>query len=82
MTSLMSSSTHYAVTHQQFQTIDILLEADKPALAEAIWKQLPLAVHNTVLPQNVLYVVDCGALLHRIPRNSGETCEGISSHYV
>ena len=26
-----------------FQTIDILLEADKPALAEAIWKQLPLS---------------------------------------
>jgi len=65
-----------------FQTIDILLEADKPALAEAIWKQLPLAVRNTVLPQNVQYVLDGGALLHRIPWNSGETYEGICSHYV
>ena len=65
-----------------FQTTDILLEADKPALAEAIWKQLPLAVRNTVLPQNVLYVLDDGALLHRIPWNSGETYEGISSHYI
>jgi len=61
-----------------FQTTDILLETDKPALAEAIWKQLPLAVHNTVLPQNVQYVLDGGALLHRIPWNSGETYEGIS----
>ena len=65
-----------------FQTIDILLEADKPALAEAIWKQLPLAVRNTVLPQNVQYVLDGGALLHRIPWNSGETYEGICSRYV
>jgi len=65
-----------------FQTSYILLEADKPALAEAIWKQLPLAVRNTVLPQNVQYVLDGGALLHRIPWNSGETYERISSHYV
>jgi len=65
-----------------FQTIDVLLEADKPALAEAIWKQLPLVVRNTVLPQNVQYVLDGGALLHRIPWNSGKTYEGISSHYV
>jgi len=63
-------------------SIDILLEADKPALAEAIWKQLPFAFRNTVLPQNVQYVLDGGALLHRIPWNSGETYEGISSHYV
>ncbi|KAG1678576.1 hypothetical protein GQR58_013380 [Nymphon striatum] len=65
-----------------FPTIDILLEADKPALAEAIWKQLPIAVRNTVLPQNVQYVLDGGALLHRIPWTSGETYEGISSHYM
>jgi len=62
-----------------FQTIDILLEANKPALAKAIWKQLPLTVRNTVLPQNVQYVLDGGALLHRIPCNSGETYAGISS---
>ena len=49
-----------------FQTSYILLEADKPALAEAIWKQLPLAVRSTALPQNVQYVLDGGALLHRI----------------
>jgi len=42
----------------------------------------PLAVRNTVLSQNVHYVLDGGALLHRIPWNSGETYEGISSHYV
>ena len=65
-----------------FQTSYILLEADKPALAEAIWKQLPLAVRNTVLPQNVQYVLDGGALPHRIPWNSGETYERISSHYM
>jgi len=58
-----------------FQTSYILLEADKPALAEAIWKQLPIAVRNTMLPQNVQYVLDGGALLHRIPWNSGETYE-------
>lgn len=63
-----------------FQTIDILLEADKPALAEAIWKQLPLAVRNTVLPQNVQYVLEVG--LHRIHWNLGETYEGISNHYI
>jgi len=39
----------YELCRALFQTIDILLEANKPALAEAIWKQLPLAVHNTVL---------------------------------
>jgi len=62
-----------------FQTIDILLEASKPALAEAIWKQHPLAVRNTVLPHNVQYVLDGQALLHRIlhriPWNSGENTE-------
>jgi len=42
----------------------------------------PLVVRNTVLPQNVQYVLDGGALLHRIPWNSGKTYEGISSHYV
>ncbi|KAG1701346.1 hypothetical protein GQR58_004811 [Nymphon striatum] len=65
-----------------FNTIDILLEADKPALAEAIWKQLPIAIRNTVLPQNVQYLLDGRALLHRIPWTSGETYEGISSHYM
>ena len=35
-----------------------------------------------MLPQNVLYVLDDGELLHRIPWNSGETYEGISSHYI
>ena len=35
-----------------------------------------------MLPQNVQYVLDGGALLHRIPGNSGETYERISSHYV
>ena len=43
-----------------FQTSYSLLEADKPALAEAIWKQLRLAVRNTVLPQNVQYDPDGG----------------------
>jgi len=65
-----------------FQTIDNLLEADKPALAKAIWKQLPLAVRNTVLPQNVQCVLDGGHCYTEFLGISGETYAVISSHYL
>ena len=38
---VVPTSEYSRITPALFQTIDILLEADKPALAEAIWKQLP-----------------------------------------
>lgn len=56
-------------------------EADKPVLAEAIWK---LAGSDTVgaIPSDVRYILDGGALLQRIPWTKGETFESVCQRYV
>ena len=58
-----------------FESVDYLNEAQKSNLADAIW-----AVNTNqevILPKNVDYVLDGGALLHRIPWINGSTYRSI-----
>ena len=54
--------------------------ADKPALADALWKLVNN--DNEVLPDPVHYVLDGGALLQRLPWTKGETFESVFKRYV
>ncbi|MES9882763.1 MAG: hypothetical protein ABW185_17995 [Sedimenticola sp.] len=48
-----------------------------------MWKQLPADGSDTSYTStDVQYVIDGGALLHRIPWNNGETYDTICSHYT
>ncbi len=55
-------------------------EANKPALADALWKQVKN--ENEVLLDPVHYVLDGGSLLHRLPWTRGETFECVCKKYV
>ena len=55
-------------------------EANKPALADALWKLVEN--DNEVLPYPVHYVLDGGSLLHRLPWTQGETFESVCVRYV
>ena len=55
-------------------------EANKQALADAIWKLVEN--DNEVLPYPVHYVLDGGSLLHRLPWTRGETFESVCVRYV
>lgn len=60
-------------------------EADKPVLAEAIWKLVgpdPGSDTAVNIPSDVRYVIDGGALLQRIPWTKGETFESVCQRYV
>ena len=56
--------------------------ANKPALADALWKLVKN--ENEVLPDTVhyMYVLDGGSLLHRLPWTRGETFESVCKKYV
>ena len=55
-------------------------EADKPVLADALWNKVKLSKMSQ--PNQPLYVLDGGALLHRIPWKHGATFGEICSSYV
>jgi len=55
-------------------------EANKPALADALWKQVKN--ENEVLLDPVHYVLDGGSLLHRLPWTRGETFGCVRKKYV
>ena len=62
-----------------FESKDMLLEADKPNLARAIWSSVP-----SVDPpkQCFKHVLDGGALIQRIPWQVGNTYDEILKSYV
>ena len=61
------------------ETPELLHEAQKSTLADAIWST---ANQNaTSVPDCVRYVLDGGALLHRIPWSRGSTYESIIETY-
>lgn len=63
-----------------FETKDVLLTANKPQLAHAIWDAVP---HEEKPNQeNILYVLDGGGLLQRIPWETGETYRNIVKLYL
>ena len=64
-----------------FETKHVLLKANKPALAKAIWDLIPQG-DRPDKPSNCQYVLDGGALLHRIPWQIGDTYKSILQRYT
>lgn len=56
-------------------------KANKPALADAIWARMK-GVEMKVPTEQVLYVLDGGALLYRVPWPRGLTYKAICEHYT
>ena len=56
----------------------LMLEADKPNLADEIWK---VADQNVQLPSNPTYVIDGGHLLFKLKWTKGSTFERIFQSY-
>jgi hypothetical protein len=54
--------------------------ANKASLADELWKHMPTDV--AVLSTNLQFVLDGGALLHRIPWNCGSTYDEICQQYT
>ena len=61
--------------------MDILLEADKPNLANAIWSAV-LSMAYPDLSDSLKYILDGGALVQHIPWQVGDTCNRILQSYV
>lgn len=55
-------------------------EASKSTLADALWKCMP--ADTPVSTGNAQYILDGGALLHRVPWSKGDTYGDICQHYV
>ena len=63
-----------------FESKIILREASTATLADALWKYMP---GDIPMPsKNVQYILDGGALLHRVPWSKGDTYENICQKYV
>ena len=56
-----------------FDSSLLLREADKPALADAIWKLCETDIPADIPLDGIQYVLDGGALLQRIPLSCGST---------
>ena len=68
-----------------FDSSLLLREADKPALADAIWNlcERNVSADNLIIPCNdIRYVLDGGALLQRIPWSRGSTYQDIFNQYT
>ena len=65
--------------HTLFESVGLMHEPQKSTLAESIWKISQC--QKTALPTDVQYVLDGGALLHRIPWNKGSTFSEIFKTY-
>ena len=63
-----------------FETTFVPRQADKPVLAGALWNEVKL--EQLSQPSQPLYVLDGGALLHRISWKHGTTFSDICSCYV
>jgi len=57
-------------------------QANKPALADAIWDQVNKDCHDVSCPQGSEYVLDGGALIHRVPWSNGQTYVDVCNKYV
>ncbi|WAR13570.1 hypothetical protein MAR_027750 [Mya arenaria] len=69
-----------AVPAALFDSSGLMREAQKPSLANAIWE---LGVcGGEILTENVMYVLDGGSLLHRIPWKHGDTFQEICQSYI
>ena len=59
----------------------MLLEADKPNLANKIWSAVPSTAYPD-LNDSMKYVLDGGALVQRIPWQVGDTYDKIPQSYI
>jgi len=65
-----------------FDSSLLLNEADKPALADAMWKMSESGVSVDIPDNGIQYVLDGGALLQRIPWSRGSTYGDICHQYT
>ena len=65
--------------HTLFESVGLMHEPQKSTLADSIWKMSQC--QRTALPIDIQYVLDGGALLHRIPWNKGSTFSEILKTY-
>ena len=81
-TDLESALTYELCTFPKalFETPELLLEAQKSTLADSIWSAVNPKM--TSVPENVRFVLDGGALLHRIPWARGSTFGCILKSYT
>ena len=63
-----------------FESSSLLFQPNKAVLAECIWKSMKEEQRNP--SGDVQYVLDGGALLHRVPWPRGSTYESVSHLYV
>ena len=57
-------------------------KANKPELANTLYKMIENNQNVQYLPSEVTYVIDGGSLLHKIPWKIGTTYQSIYDHYV
>ena len=74
-----SCTSHVVIPQALFESQHAMLDMDKDALANNIWKALP--VKDPELPQ-VTYVRDGGWLLHRIPWDVGKIWTAICTSFT
>ena len=65
-----------------FDSSLLLREADKPALADAIWKTCECEAPADISEDGIQYVLDGGALLQRIPWSRSSTYGDICHQYT
>ena len=65
-----------------FDSSLLLREADKPALADAIWKHCETDIPADIPLDGIQYVLDGGALLQRIPWSCGSMYRDICHQYT
>ena len=63
-----------------FEGNGVLLSSNKASLADALWNMTSCEVAH--LPEDVQYVLDGGALLHRVPWISGDTYTILCNRYI
>ena len=63
-----------------FESNGLPLEASKPQFADAMWDTVN-SVQTELPDESLKYVLDGGALLQRLPWNSGDTYESICDSY-
>ena len=62
-----------------FEATGVMLQPNKAALADAIWGTIQPS--SPQVPQDVSYVLDGGALIHKIPWITGQTYESLCGSY-
>ena len=65
-----------------FECRDVVLMATKSVLADALWAKLPSDASGPSDDEPLQYVLDDGALIHRIPWDRGVTYGSICQKYT